>query len=371
MPEDVHLVVRQETVKVVGVARQGPPGPGVTGALLPALAGANSPSPENPFATMADLPTTPEEVGAAPEIHLHSDKADLVGGKVPAGQLPGYMDDVLEYASLAAMPAEGEAGKIYVALDTNLVYRWSGTAYVAINPGLALGETAATAYRGDRGKAAYDHSQEGHAPANAEVNHPVAAPEQDADLVGTTPFSWPALRLAAKIAAKIAAMFGAEAGTICAGDDQRLENPRRRKLIYVSRIEASVTGTTSITTLKSYTLPAILGDNGEVHISLLWELSPTANRKWLYIYFGGVTVFSYYTPPSIGSVEVTLVLRNNNSKISQIVRGLNSLGGTSGSAPIVTGVDTGVPVVIEVAAALSVASETIKLLSTSVEVADD
>jgi len=82
-------------------------------------------------------------------------KADLVGGKVPSSQLPGYVDDVLEYANLTAFPAVGEAGKIYVALDTNLTYRWSGSAYVEISQSLALGETAQTAFRGDRGAELY------------------------------------------------------------------------------------------------------------------------------------------------------------------------------------------------------------------------
>lgn len=81
------------------------------------------------------------------------------GGKVPAAQLPAYVDDVLEYATASAFPVAGEAGKIYVALDTNLTYRWSGSAYVEISKSLALGETSGTAYRGDRGKTAYDHSQ--------------------------------------------------------------------------------------------------------------------------------------------------------------------------------------------------------------------
>lgn len=93
------------------------------------------------------------------EVYSLAGKADLVGGKVPSAQLPAYVDDVLEYANLAAFPATGESGKIYVALNTNLTYRWSGTAYVEISKSLALGETADTAYRGDRGKTAYDHSQ--------------------------------------------------------------------------------------------------------------------------------------------------------------------------------------------------------------------
>ena len=74
-------------------------------------------------------------------------------GKVPATQLPSYVDDVLEFDNKAAFPATGEAGKIYVAKDTNLTYRWGGSAYVEISVSLALGETSSTAYAGDKGKA--------------------------------------------------------------------------------------------------------------------------------------------------------------------------------------------------------------------------
>ena len=88
-------------------------------------------------------------------------------GKVPSSQLPSYVDDVLEYASQASFPATGEAGKIYVDTSDNTTYRWSGTAYVAIGSSLALGETSSTAYRGDRGKTAYDHSQSTHARTDA------------------------------------------------------------------------------------------------------------------------------------------------------------------------------------------------------------
>ena len=105
---------------------------------------------------------TPAEVGAIPSTEKGSagGVAELdANGMVPSAQLPSYVDDVLEYASLSAFPATGESGKIYVALDTNKTYRWSGSAYVEISPSLALGETSSTAYRGDRGKTAYDHSQ--------------------------------------------------------------------------------------------------------------------------------------------------------------------------------------------------------------------
>lgn len=73
-------------------------------------------------------------------------------GKVPANQLPSYVDDVLEYGTFNTFPVTGEDGKIYVAQDTNLTYRWSGTRYVEISQSLALGETSSTAYPGDKGK---------------------------------------------------------------------------------------------------------------------------------------------------------------------------------------------------------------------------
>ena len=80
-------------------------------------------------------------------------------GKVPSTQLPSYVDDVLEYDTLASFPITGESGKIYVTLDTNLTYRWTGSIYTEVSQSLALGETSSTAYRGDRGNTAYNHSQ--------------------------------------------------------------------------------------------------------------------------------------------------------------------------------------------------------------------
>ena len=88
-------------------------------------------------------------------------------GKVPANQLPGYVDDIVNgYLYNGAFYKDDqhtqlitpEDGKLYVELVTNKTYRWSGTAYVEVSESLALGETSSTAYRGDRGKAAYDHA---------------------------------------------------------------------------------------------------------------------------------------------------------------------------------------------------------------------
>ena len=87
-------------------------------------------------------------------------------GKVPASQLPSYVDDVIEgyysggkfYTSKDSSgnysgAVTGETGKIYVNLNDNKTYRWSGTAYAVISETLALGETSSTAYAGNKGAA--------------------------------------------------------------------------------------------------------------------------------------------------------------------------------------------------------------------------
>ena len=89
-------------------------------------------------------------------------------GKVPASQLPSFVDDVLEGYLNATdgkfyeentytteIPAEG--GKIYVDLATGKTYRWGGSAYAVISETLALGETQGTAYEGSKGKQVADN----------------------------------------------------------------------------------------------------------------------------------------------------------------------------------------------------------------------
>ena len=75
-------------------------------------------------------------------------------GKVPSTQLPSYVDDIVEYANREAFPGTGESGKIYVATDDNTQYRWTGSTYVQFSGSgnLVLGETASTAYAGNKGK---------------------------------------------------------------------------------------------------------------------------------------------------------------------------------------------------------------------------
>ena len=84
--------------------------------------------------------------------------ASRISGTIAAANLPSYVDDVLEYASLSKFPTTGESGKIYTALDTNKIYRWSGSAYVVISETITLGTTHSSAGYGDESRAAYNHS---------------------------------------------------------------------------------------------------------------------------------------------------------------------------------------------------------------------
>lgn len=115
----------------------------------------------NGHALSSNISITASDVSAIPTSQKGASNgvAELdANGKVPSSQLPSYVDDVLEYDSVSDFPATGESGKIYIDKSTNLTYRWSGTTYAEISPSLALGETSSTAYRGDRGKTAYDHA---------------------------------------------------------------------------------------------------------------------------------------------------------------------------------------------------------------------
>lgn len=98
-------------------------------------------------------------VTTAPKQELSIEGNNLTiseGNTVP---LPGG-GGVEQYDDLASFPATGEVDIIYVAKDTQFAYYWDGSSYQVTGDGsIALGETSTTAYRGDRGKTAYDHSQ--------------------------------------------------------------------------------------------------------------------------------------------------------------------------------------------------------------------
>lgn len=148
----------------------------------------------NNKALSADITLSASDVGAIPATQKGANNgvAELdETGKVPSSQLPSYVDDAVEgylynskfyKESTHTTEITAESSKIYVTLDTNKTYRWSGTAYVEISAGVALGETSSTAYRGDKGKIAYDHSQTAHAPSDAEKNVVVGVQVNGSDL---------------------------------------------------------------------------------------------------------------------------------------------------------------------------------------------
>jgi hypothetical protein len=116
----------------------------------------------NSKALSANITLTAADVSAVAtsQLGVASGVATLdANGHVTASQLPASVDQIYEAASRSNFPETGATDVIYIALDTNLCYRWGGTTYVEISPSLALGETESTAYRGDRGAAAYTHSQ--------------------------------------------------------------------------------------------------------------------------------------------------------------------------------------------------------------------
>lgn len=150
----------------------------------------------NNKALNADITLTASDVGAIASTAKGAANgiASLgADGKVPSTQLPSYVDDVLEgyvasdlktfYKDSAKSSAyTSETGKIYVDMTNNKTYRWSGSAYVVISETLAIGATSSTAFRGDYGKIAYDHSQSAHAPSNAEKNVIVGVQKNGTDV---------------------------------------------------------------------------------------------------------------------------------------------------------------------------------------------
>ena len=59
--------------------------------------------------------------------------ATLHKGKIPASQLPSFIDEIVEYPSKNSFPLTGEQGKIYYDLGTQKSYRWGGTEYVEVS----------------------------------------------------------------------------------------------------------------------------------------------------------------------------------------------------------------------------------------------
>ena len=127
----------------------------------------------NPTAPTAAAATDNNEIATTAFVHditdtiitSLGDKCPLVDGKVPSANLPSYVDDALEFANLAAFPGTGESGKIYLAVATNLIYRWTGSAYVLIGDGTSVDVVAA----GSAAFPRYDQAQTLTDPQKAQI----------------------------------------------------------------------------------------------------------------------------------------------------------------------------------------------------------
>ena len=134
-----------------------------------------------PFKGDDEIITAGGGTKAISDFQLKSEKGQPNGyasldaaGLVPTTQLPAYVDDVLEFDNLASFPAIGEAGKIYVAKDTNKTYRWSGSVYIYITSGAVdsvAGKTGVvTLVKGDVGLGNVDNT--------SDLNKPVSTATQ-------------------------------------------------------------------------------------------------------------------------------------------------------------------------------------------------
>ena len=98
-------------------------------------------------------------------------------GQIQGSLLPNYTEVPVEYPTKDEFPVQGETGYIYIDVSTGRRYKWSGSTYTEITAELILGETEFSAYRGDRGKIAYDHSQTEGNPHNTTAAEVGAVPK--------------------------------------------------------------------------------------------------------------------------------------------------------------------------------------------------
>lgn len=255
-------------------------------------------------------------------------------GLVPSSQLPGYVDDVVEgyfnserFYKDSALSEEipGETGKIYVDLETNKTYRWSGNTFIVISETLALGETSSTAYRGDKGKAAYEHSLSAHAMidatkteksdinGNIKINneeklvykHPVsgATPGSYGDVVDQAPNAGESF--------KVPFISVDDAGHITEVNDHTITLPKssldgdtaNNTISYTSEDNTNPTAWTDVSTLTS----------GEKHSSIFNKISKMCkNVRYLWKLLGTTDI------SSIGGGTVTGAINSLNGNLANV-----------------------------------------------------
>jgi hypothetical protein len=173
-------------------------------------------------------------------------------------------------------------------------------------------------------------------------------------------------RVLLSIFAAAALLFAGIAPAQVATDAGKTGISRSMHLLCSSAVAASVTGTTSETTLATCTVPGgAMGRNGGVEIRTVWSYTNSANAKTLRIRFGGAAGTQYMSiaPTTTNALSDVRRIRNRNSASSQV--GSQAFGsssfGTGSSAPVTSSLDTSGPVDIVASCQLALSTETCSL----------
>ena len=131
----------------------------------------------------------------------------------------------------------------------------------------------------------------------------------------------------------------------------------------------SLTGSTSVVTLATITIPAgLLGANGKLKIYPLWATTNNANVKTLRVVFGG-SALTTMTSQSVPNNSGLVIIRNINSEsVQKCSSGLVAgIGSSSGSIASPT-VDTTAATTLVISGQLAVGTDTMTLEDLFVEV---
>jgi hypothetical protein len=252
------------------------------------------------------------------------DAAKITSGIIDAARLPSYVDDVLEFANLAGFPTTGETGKLYVALDTNKVYRWSGTTYIFITSGAVdsvAGKTGVvTLVKADVGLGSVDNTSDAAKPVstaqqtalNLKAN--IASPVFTGNVTGlgvATGTSFNAITGLATVAPLVAGTAAVGTSTLAARQD------------HVHPLQTTVSGNAgSATVLQTARTIGGVSFNGSANINL-----PGVN-----------TAGNQNTTGTAANVTGTVAVANGGTGATTAAAALTNLGLTTFGSQLV-GID--------------------------------